>query len=148
MKQWRGVSCLSFVLLLFFLGFPPRSNAQTPSPSSLPPVEVHGTTPLMGIPVPREQVPANVQVATGADLTANGTFTLTDFFSRHLAGVNLTHVQNNPYQPDVSYRGFASSFLIGTPPGLSTCQEITYRFGYRVPLLACPAVQYSREVIS
>jgi len=29
-----------------------------------------------------------------------------------------------------------------------TWQNITCRFGYRVPLLACPAVPYSRKVIS
>ena len=69
--------------------------------------------------MPREQVPSNVQIATGKDLTTSGTFTLTNFFSRHSAGINLTQVQNNPYQPGVSYRGFVSSFLIGTPPGLS-----------------------------
>jgi hypothetical protein len=31
---------------------------------------------------------------------------------------------------------------------LSTWQNITFRFGCRVPLLACPAVLYSRKVIS
>ncbi|MBM4259164.1 MAG: TonB-dependent receptor [Deltaproteobacteria bacterium] len=121
MRSWRGLCRLWLVSLLYAVSFSQHSEAQTsgPSPQTLPTVEVRGTTPLTGIPVPREQVPANVQVATGKEIQASGTFTLTDFFSRRFAGVNLTHVQNNPYQPDVSYRGFVSSFLIGTPPGLS-----------------------------
>jgi len=45
----------------------PRANVL----SFLPPaIEVHGTTLLMGVPVPREQTPANVQVATGRALTS------------------------------------------------------------------------------
>ena len=73
----------------------------------------------MGLSVPLEQVPVNVQVTTSERMAARGALNLTDFLSRDLAGVSLTHVQNNPFQPDLTYRGFTSSFLIGTPPGLS-----------------------------
>jgi hypothetical protein len=38
--------------------------------------------------------------------------------------------------------------LISNSEHLSTWQNITFRFGCRVPLLACPAVLYSRKVIS
>ncbi len=88
-------------------------------PIILPEIEVRGTTPLMSLTVPREQVPVNVQIVTGEQISKRGALNLTDTLSRDLAGVNLTHVQSNPFQPDVTYRGFSSSFLIGTPPGLS-----------------------------
>ena len=93
--------------------------AQSSPPVSLPDIEVRGTTPLMSAPVAREHIPANVQTLTGEQITRRGALNLTDTLSRSLGGVNLNHVQNNPFQPDVSYRGFTSSFLIGTPPGLS-----------------------------
>ena len=93
--------------------------AQSSSPVTLPDIEVRGTTPLMSAPVAREHIPANVQTLTGEQMTRRGALNLTDTLSRSLGGVNLNHVQNNPFQPDVSYRGFTSSFLIGTPPGLS-----------------------------
>ena len=93
--------------------------AQSSPPVSLPKIEVRGTTPLMSTPVAREQVPANVQTITSEQIAKRGALNLTDILSRELGGVNLTHVQNNPFQPDVTYRGFTSSFLIGTPPGLS-----------------------------
>jgi len=93
--------------------------AQSSPPVALPDIEVRGTTPLMSSPVAREHIPANVQTITGEQITRRGALNLTDTLSRSLGGVNLNHVQNNPFQPDVSYRGFTSSFLIGTPPGLS-----------------------------
>ena len=93
--------------------------AQSSPPVALPDIEVRGTTPLMSAPVAREHIPANVQTITGEQITQRGALNLTDTLSRSLGGVNLNHVQNNPFQPDVSYRGFTSSFLIGTPPGLS-----------------------------
>ncbi len=89
------------------------------SPVALPDIEVRGTTPLMSAPVSREHIPANVQTITSEQITKRGALNLTDTLSRSLGGVNLNHVQNNPFQPDVTYRGFTSSFLIGTPPGLS-----------------------------
>ena len=97
----------------------PSGEAQTTTPTKLPEVTVRGTTPLMSVPLPEKDIPANVQVATDEDYRSSGALNLTDFLSRDLAGISLTHVQNNPFQPDVLYRGFTSSFLLGTPPGLS-----------------------------
>ncbi|HEV8718857.1 MAG TPA: TonB-dependent receptor [Candidatus Binatia bacterium] len=105
--------------LLLTCGQTPPSAAQITQPTTLPEVKVYGTTPLMSVPLLQEQIPVNTQVATGDEYTASGALNLTDFFARDLAGVSLTHVQNNPFQPDVLYRGFTSSFLLGTPPGLS-----------------------------
>jgi len=49
--------------------------------------------------------------------------TLTDFMFRNLESVNVNDVLNNPYQPDISYRGFTASPLVGTPVGLSVYQD-------------------------
>jgi outer membrane receptor protein involved in Fe transport len=40
-----------------------------------------------------------------------------------MAGVNINEAQNNPYQPDVNFRGFTASPLVGTPQGLSVYQD-------------------------
>lgn len=105
--------------LVFLCLFAHESQAQTLPALTLPEVTVRGSTPLMSVPLPEKKIPANVQVTTGDDYTESGALNLTDFLARALAGVSLTHVQNNPFQPDVTYRGFTSSFLLGTPPGLS-----------------------------
>jgi iron complex outermembrane recepter protein len=114
----RWIRRLSVFLLLTSTPILP-GNAQTTAPTTLPEVTVRGTTPLMSVPLPQEDIPVNTQVATGEEYRASGALNLTDFFARDLAGVSLTHVQNNPFQPDVTYRGFTSSFLLGTPPGIS-----------------------------
>ena len=95
------------------------AEAQPTTPTTLPEVTVRGTTPLMSVPLPEKDIPVNVQVATDEDYRSSGALNLTDFLARDLAGVSLTQVQSNPFQPDVLYRGFTSSFLLGTPPGLS-----------------------------
>ena len=120
----NAVFSLSLVCGLFFVSSlyaqtPPQATSQSTSPFALPDMEVQATTPLMGLGVPQEQVPTNVQVITGERIANRGGVSLTDTLARELAGINLTHVQNNPFQPDFSYRGFTSSFLLGTPPGLS-----------------------------
>jgi len=117
----KGMQFHPFVVFLAILALPlaSLSGAHAQPRVSLPTIEVRGTTPLMSLAVPREQVPANVQVVTGEQLAKRGAFSLTDALARDLGGINLTHVQNNPFQPDLTYRGFTSSFLIGTPPGLS-----------------------------
>jgi len=105
--------------LVFVFIFACESQAQTLPTVTLPEVTVRGSTPLMSVPLPEKNIPVNVQVTNGDDYTESGALNLTDFLARDLAGVSLTHVQNNPFQPDVTYRGFTSSFLLGTPPGLS-----------------------------
>jgi hypothetical protein len=49
--------------------------------------------------------------------------TLHGFMFRKLESVNINDVLNNPYQPDISYRGFVASPLVGTPVGLSVYQD-------------------------
>src|SRR5581483_484384 len=115
---------LRVLLLLVLLCAPggreiPSAEAQTATIPTLPEITVRGTTPLMSLPLPQAEIPVNTQVVTGEQYRASGALNLTDFFARDLAGVSLSDVQNNPFQPDVIYRGFTSSFLLGTPPGLS-----------------------------
>ena len=44
---------------------------------------------------------------------------LTDYLKRLAGGVFVNEVQGNPLQPDINYRGFTASPLLGTPQGLS-----------------------------
>lgn len=86
-------------------------------------VEVVGTTPLSSLGMPVEQVPANVQTAKGNVLQDQQSLGIADFMNRNLSGVNINEAQNNPYQPDVNFRGFTASPLLGTPQGLSVYQD-------------------------
>lgn len=86
-------------------------------------IEVVGTTPLSSLGVPIEQVPSNVQIVKGQTLQDQQSLGIADFMNQNLSGVNVNEAQNNPYQPDVNFRGFTASPLLGTPQGLSVYQD-------------------------
>ena len=82
-------------------------------------VEIVSGAPLPGLDLRREQVAAPVQSATGEEIERSGALGLADFANRRLGSVFVNEMQGNPFQPDVSYRGFTASPLLGTPQGLS-----------------------------
>lgn len=82
-------------------------------------VDVVATTPLPGVELSRDEIPAPVQVAGAAEIEQSGALDLSDFMNRRLNGVYLNEMQGNPFQPDVNYRGYTASPLLGTPQGIS-----------------------------
>lgn len=82
-------------------------------------VDVVAPTPLPGTDQPIDQIPAPVQTATAKDLDESGALDLADLLNRRLSGVYVNENQENPFQPDVNYRGYTASPLLGTPEGLS-----------------------------
>ncbi len=113
--------------LLCWAGFaaaPGAGLAQNPAEQlETPSVRVIGVTPLPGFGIPAEQIPANVQAVTGAEISRRRSINLPEFMNQRLPGVNVNEMQGNPFQPDISYRGFAASPLLGTPQGISVYQD-------------------------
>ncbi len=96
--------------------------AATEAPGqTMPPhqVEVIGVAPLPGLGLPRDQVPANVQTADADDLARRQAGDLSSFLGRQMGSVHLNELQGNPFQPDLNFRGFTASPLLGTAQGLS-----------------------------
>ena len=87
--------------------------------TELPRVEVIAPGPLPGLGIPKDTVAANVQTAAGADIDRRHALDLTSFLGRTAGSVQLSEIQGNPFQPDLNYRGFTASPLLGTPQGLS-----------------------------
>ena len=111
---------LSRRLLLCIALAPAATRAdEPPAPTTLAPVSVIGVTPLPGVDLPRDRVPAPVQTATGADIARSGALSLGEFMNRRFGSVHVNEIQGNPWQPDVSFRGYTASPLLGTPQGLS-----------------------------
>src|SRR4051812_18905063 len=94
-----------------------ESDTRTDGP--LATVVVVGTTPLPGAEVSKANIAAPVQTASAKDIERTHALDLGAFMSRTLGGVYVNEVQNNPLQPDVNYRGYTASPLLGTPQGLS-----------------------------
>ena len=86
-------------------------------------VEVISTTPLQGVGLPVERIPAAVQTIKSKDLEQQKSTTIADFMNDNLTGVSVNATQNNPFQPDILFRGFTASPLLGTPQGLSVFQD-------------------------
>lgn len=82
-------------------------------------VDVVETTPLAGVGLSRMEISTPVQLATSRDIADSGALSLSDFLNRRLDSVNVNEIQGNPFQADVSYRGYTASPLLGTPQGLS-----------------------------
>ena len=83
-------------------------------------VEVVGVTPLMGAGVPIDKMASNIQTVTSEQLEDTQSISLADYLNRYLGSVHVNETQNNPLQPDIYYRGFVASPLLGLPQGLST----------------------------
>ncbi len=82
-------------------------------------VNVISETPLAGTDLQINQIAAPVQTATAAAIENSGANDLSDFMNRRLNGVFLNEMQGNPFQPDVNFRGYTASPLLGTPEGIS-----------------------------
>lgn len=89
------------------------------APTALERVEVVGTAPIPGTGVDRDKVPANVQQLNSARLDELGERNLPDLLQNHLGSAQVTSTQGNPYQLEVSFRGYTASPLLGQPQGLS-----------------------------
>ena len=117
----RIFSCM-FTFLLIFGGSLIYSEEE---PVKLEPIEVIDVTPTHGTGLPRDKIPANIQTANSATVDAAQSLDLTEFISRNLGSVHINEAQNNPFQPDVRFRGFTASPLLGLPQGLATYQDGT-----------------------
>ena len=100
------------------------AQAQTAAqPQVLPPVVIIGTTPLPGLGTALRDVPANVQTFSGKDLARQRQGNLAEFLENNPTSVTVNAAQGNPYQLDISFRGFTASPLLGVPQGLSVFQD-------------------------
>jgi outer membrane receptor protein involved in Fe transport len=74
---------------------------------------------LPGTDVDPDLIPANVQTLNSTDLTRLGAASAIRTLSDSAAGVSLSEAQDNPFQPNLFYRGFEGSPLAGDAQGLA-----------------------------
>jgi outer membrane receptor protein involved in Fe transport len=86
-------------------------------------IDVISVTPVPGTDISRDQIPAPVQAATAKDIEASGATDLSEFLNKRFNGVYVNENQANPFQPDVNYRGYEASPLLGTPEGISVYMD-------------------------
>ncbi len=82
-------------------------------------IHVIGIAPGQGATLEENLVPYNVQSATSDDFERSQVLDVTDYLNRHAAGVTINSAQGNPLQPDVNFRGFTATPLLGGSEGIS-----------------------------
>jgi outer membrane receptor protein involved in Fe transport len=87
--------------------------------TELPQVTVISNTPLEGLGLPLNQIPANVQTGNSKDMEQQQSLGIADYLNNNFSGVNVNESADNPFQLDINYHGFTASPLLGTPEGLS-----------------------------
>jgi iron complex outermembrane recepter protein len=117
MSRWR-------LLAVALLGSVPSIVVADES-LEMPPVTIVGSPTVPGLGQPLDRLPQNVQQLDGDDLERLGPLGPADALGAAAAGVHLGGTQENPFEPDVFYRGFQSSALLGTPQGLSVFADGT-----------------------
>ena len=91
--------------------------------TTLPTIEVVGTSPLPGVGIDRDKVPSNVQSLPAPDTTRRGPAALIKELDQRLGSININANQDNLFQPDILYRGFEASPVLGTPIGVAVYQN-------------------------
>ena len=104
--------------IFVFLLLAAQARAQQP----IDEIEVVARTPL-GAGVNADLVASNVHKATAEQIRDQRAVDLADFMKRNLASVFVNEAQSNPLQPDVQYRGFVASPLLGLPQGVAVYQD-------------------------
>ena len=90
------------------------------SPSA---VIVIQATPIPGTSIDIDKIPGNVQILTSTDLSREGSPSLTQALDSNLSSVNINDDNDDAFQPDILYRGFEASPVLGTPEGLAVYEN-------------------------
>jgi iron complex outermembrane recepter protein len=86
-------------------------------------IEIVSTTPTQGNSLERRRVPSAIQSIRAKDMQNSGVSNLTQYLNQQMAGLHLNYAGGNPLQPDLNYRGFTASPLLGLPQGLAIFQD-------------------------
>jgi outer membrane receptor protein involved in Fe transport len=82
-------------------------------------VSVVTPTPIGSEGISIELAPVPVQALSSDDLRNSNAIDISDAMNKRLNGVYVNENANNPFEPDINYRGYTASPLLGTPQGLS-----------------------------
>jgi len=98
-------------------------GAAVPAGNEPLPTVVVTATALPGTTIDIDKIPGNVQLLDAADLSREGSASLTGALNSTLSSINVNDDLDDPFQPDILYRGFEASPVLGTPQGLAVYQN-------------------------
>ncbi len=120
MRYIRHVGSICYGISALVVGL--EAHADTADNQQLQTVVVTATA-IPGTSIDIDKIPGNVQILSADDLTREGSASLTSALSSNLSSVNINDDLDDPFQPDILYRGFEASPVLGTPQGLAVYQN-------------------------
>ena len=102
---------------------PVAPESSEPFPSQHEEVRVVAPTPVDGMPVDTMHFPGNIQHVSVSGTDPKGNAEVSDTLQDSLGSVHLASPQGGDFEPDVFFRGFESSPLLGTPQGISVYMD-------------------------
>ena len=116
----REIFLLVLVLIFFvFQGQPSFANTT----ETIEEIEVVATSTRSGLALDPESLPVLVQSLELDFDDISHAPALGDILSQRFAGVTVNMAQNNPLQPDLQFRGYTASPLLGLPQGIALYQN-------------------------
>jgi iron complex outermembrane recepter protein len=119
-KRLNAAALLSGFALTLSLGSIARADDSTAP--QLQEIQVTATA-MPGTKIDIDKIPGNVQILSAADLIREGSASLTTALNSNLSSVSINDDLDDPFQPDILYRGFEASPALGTPQGLAVYQN-------------------------
>ena len=107
------------VQIVAALGLAAPAQADDHMEGDIEEIVVVGTTPVSGVGINADLLPSQVQRVSAEDLEQSQAQSLAEHLRYNLGSVTINEAVNNAYQPDVQYRGFTASPLLGLPQGMS-----------------------------
>ena len=117
MTTRRTAPCVPLIALAWSAGWPLWASAGEPEDAWHSEIEVVDV--VAPLAVDDAEAAANMLAASGEALAAGREIALADHLARNLPSVFVNEAQGNPLQPDLRYRGFVGSPLLGLPQGLA-----------------------------
>jgi iron complex outermembrane receptor protein len=102
---------------------PPDSPPPDQPPSFEEQVEVVAVTPIHGVGLSILKIPANVQTFTFDSDQSLGTPDVASLLNSRAVSVHTVDAQAGTFQPDLMFRGFAGSPLLGASEGVAVYQD-------------------------
>src|SRR6185312_713015 len=100
-----------------------RTVANSGKPSGSSRIYVYPTSPGTGRGLEVDKVPSAINAVDANQIKRTGSLNVTDALRDNIAGVSISEVTGNPFQPNVEFRGFVASPITGTPQGLAVYQN-------------------------
>lgn len=116
---------ISWILAIAVTLLAPALGAQQVPPDGheLDEIVVIGVTPVPGFKVDRDKIPGKIQTLRSDELTRNGAAGMLGALDQQVSSINLNDTLSDPFQPEVLFRGFEASPVLGTPQGMAVYEN-------------------------